>query len=344
MKKVVIIGGGFTGAYCAKELQNSFNVTLIDTKNYFEFTPSILRTLVSPKHSNKIQVEHNDYLKKAKFIKDKVIEVTEDFVRTNSKKHKFDYLIIASGSTYNSPIKESGLVITTRSKHLREAYDKLVKSKEILIIGGGLVGVELAGEICTYYPDKNITLVHSHNNLIDRNTKKAQKYAEKFLKKHKVKIIFNEHVNKKISKDTFITDSGTNIKTDLPFLCVGIKSNYEFMIKNFKDLLNNKNQLIVNKHLQLKDNKNIFTGGDITGIIEEKTAHTAESHAKLIIKNIHNLENKKPLLTHNPKKTAMLISLGKYTAILDSPSLTLTGFIPAFIKWCVEVKTMRHYR
>ena len=48
MKNVVIIGGGFAGSVCAKKLEQDFKVTLVDTEDYFEFTPSILRLAVSP--------------------------------------------------------------------------------------------------------------------------------------------------------------------------------------------------------------------------------------------------------------------------------------------------------
>ena len=65
MKSVVIIGGGFAGAYAAKHLENDFNVTLIDGKDYFEFTPSVLRTIVEPTHIKKIQVLHTHYFQQA---------------------------------------------------------------------------------------------------------------------------------------------------------------------------------------------------------------------------------------------------------------------------------------
>jgi NADH dehydrogenase FAD-containing subunit len=38
----------------AKALEGSFRVTLIDNKDYFEFTPSVLRTIVEPKHGTPI--------------------------------------------------------------------------------------------------------------------------------------------------------------------------------------------------------------------------------------------------------------------------------------------------
>ena len=43
MKKILILGGGFGGVYCAKRLQkiklNSFDIELISDNNYFVFQP-----------------------------------------------------------------------------------------------------------------------------------------------------------------------------------------------------------------------------------------------------------------------------------------------------------------
>ena len=66
MKKLVIIGGGFAGSLIAKNCENYFDTTLIDSKDFFEFTPGILRTIVQPSHAKKIQVLHKEYLKKTK--------------------------------------------------------------------------------------------------------------------------------------------------------------------------------------------------------------------------------------------------------------------------------------
>ena len=80
-------------------------------------------------------------------------------------------------------IMQHCIIKVTRAEHLRDCYNDLCKAKEILIIGGGLVGVELAAEICTHHGDKKITIIHSKEKLIERNHEKAIKYAERFLKK-----------------------------------------------------------------------------------------------------------------------------------------------------------------
>lgn len=43
--RLVIIGGGFTGCFVAKRLERFYETVLVDAKDYFEFTPSILRVV-----------------------------------------------------------------------------------------------------------------------------------------------------------------------------------------------------------------------------------------------------------------------------------------------------------
>lgn len=344
MKKVIIIGGGFAGSFVARKLEREkFDVTLIDTKDYFEFTPSILRTIVEPEHIKKIQVLHRHYLKKTKIIIGEVREISKNSVKVDSKKLNFDYLVIASGSSYTLPIKEQNLVISTRANHLRDSYNDLCKAKKVLIVGGGLVGVELAAEILDCYNDKEITIVHAGESVIERNHKKAINLADKFLKKRGVNIIFNERVIQN-KKGIFVTDKGTKIKPDMAFLCTGITPNFEFMKKNFSYALNKRNQIEVNPYLQIKNNENIFSAGDITSIKEEKTAQNAEKQAKIVVKNICSLEKKKKLYRYESKPNIMVISLGKRNGILTHKNFIIKGLIPAFMKNFIEYKSMRKYK
>lgn len=71
-KKVVIVGGGYAGINAAKKLEQDFDVTLVDTKDYYEFTPSRLRTLVEPDHVYKVQLHYKSILNRARIVIDKV--------------------------------------------------------------------------------------------------------------------------------------------------------------------------------------------------------------------------------------------------------------------------------
>jgi NADH dehydrogenase FAD-containing subunit len=335
MKKIIVIGGGFAGSFVAKKLERKFNVVLIDSKDYFEFTPGILRTIVDLKHMKKIQILHKDYLKKTKIVVGSVLSIGEKFVIVKNKKILFDYLTICSGSSYNSPFKEKNVVKVTRAKNLKENNNRLVKSDKIIIIGGGLVGVELASEICTFYKDKEIFLIHSQNRLIERMSEKSSEYAEKFLKEHGVKIIYNEKIISQNGK-FFLSNKKNKFFADMAFLCTGIISNFSFMEKNFKKELSDSKNIIVNSFLQIPGHENIFVAGDITLMKEEKTAQNAKRQANIVVKNIIALENKKNLKNYSSKKTPLVISLGKYDGILSTENFTITGIIPAILKSLIE--------
>ncbi len=74
-KRLLIIGGGFAGAQSAKALEKLFDVVLVDTKDYFEYTPGILRTLALAPHFHSIHIKHEDFLQEATFCQQRVHKV-----------------------------------------------------------------------------------------------------------------------------------------------------------------------------------------------------------------------------------------------------------------------------
>jgi apoptosis-inducing factor 2 len=335
-KKVVVIGGGFAGSHVAKHLEKKFSVTLIDEDDYFEFTPGILRTIVEPSHISKIQVLHTHYLSRAKVVVGKVSEVGKSYVKVGKKKIEFNYLAICSGSSYNLPIKEQGVVTATRARHLRSCYEDLCKAKRILIIGGGLVGVELAGEIFYRYgKEKKISIVHAGKRLIERNSEKASNYAEKFLKSKGAEIIYGERIVKK-SGEEYVTNKDRKVEADMAFVCTGIKPNYDFMKAKMSSVLNKENHIVVNSCLQVRGMKNVFAAGDVSGVVEEKTAQNAERQGQVVYKNICALEFGGDLREYSPRSTPLVISLGKWDGLYCGKHFTFSGIVPAMMKWGVE--------
>ncbi|MFT4303394.1 MAG: NAD(P)/FAD-dependent oxidoreductase [Candidatus Woesearchaeota archaeon] len=339
LKKVVIIGGGFAGAEIAKNLEKRFEVILIDTKDYFEFIPSILRIIAEPKVIKDIQIKHKDYLRNTSIITNKVINVKKDSLILNNKKEiNFDYLVIASGSDYKLPIKHNRSISAYSGKILKD-YSHKVIGKDVLIVGAGLVGVELAAELADI---SKVSLIEGNNIILARSNKKTRTYAENYLKKKKINLILGEMV---VESDghSLMTNKSTKIAPDFVFLCTGITPNSEFMKKNFSDNLGVRGHIIVNKYLQLNNYNNIFAAGDVTDIIEEKTAQSAEKQAKVVAKNIILLErykNNNKLLSYASKKRPMAISLGKYDGIIAYKEFTLTGFISSIIKYIIQLKTI----
>jgi apoptosis-inducing factor 2 len=341
--KVVIIGGGFCGSTVAKILdtQKNIDVTIIDKKKYFEYYPGLPTTLKNPKQKSKIKKNFKDFLKNSKIINDEVTDVNNKYISTKKTgKFYFDKLVISTGIEYPIYLENKKNVYTlTNIEQIEKINNSLKKAKDVLIIGGGLIGVETAGELSDKTPDIKITIIHPHDRLIERNPKHVSKTAENILKKKSVQIIFDEKIIKK-ENNTYISNKKNNYTFDLSIWCAGIKLN-PFFMKNFdKQIFNDKQALRVNKYLQLLNHKNIFVGGDITNLSEEKTGFNAERHGRLIAENIIRLKNKKKLKNYKILKTPLVIGLGKYNAVFVYKNFILPGFLAAFLKKFVEKWTL----
>jgi len=56
-------------------------------------------------------------------------------------------------------------------------------AKKIAVVGGGVVGTELVGEILSMYDDKEVYFVHSHDRVLPRLDSSISKKVEKYLTK-----------------------------------------------------------------------------------------------------------------------------------------------------------------
>ncbi len=340
MQRVVVIGGGFAGALAAMALQHDFSVTLIDTKNYFEFTPGVPRVLLLPTDSKRLQVPHTRYLSKARVVVDDVVSATATEVRTASASFPFDYLVISSGSSYHSPFKEQDLILASRAEHLAAAAERLDRARRVLVVGGGLVGVEIAAEIAAH-DGKDILLVHAHERLMGRMPRRAHDVAVAYLSKRGVSILYNERVVM-TGSGSYRTTSGSVLQADIAFLCTGSRPNFSFLA--LSDALGEGHKLKVEPTLQVIGYRHIFAAGDITAIAEEKTAQNAEKQAEVVVENIRALAGGRALRSYRSRPRIMVMSLGARNGFLTYKDYVLSGWPVALLKRMIEWKTLQRYR
>ena len=192
----------------------------------------------------------------------------------------FDYLILSTGSSYNlkfiqitklDKVVSPYIVDCTSSKSLITSSKKILLAHDILIIGAGAVGIEVATELIHKYPSKKFTIIAS-GKILERCCKDAHKYCLKFLSKYSnVKLRTGEKVKEVIGNEV-ITTEGYKIKTDLIYYAIGFQPNTSII--KIPDSLEKK-FIKVNESLQVNRYRNIFCGGDIANILEEKLAQNA---------------------------------------------------------------------
>ncbi|XP_052019827.1 ferroptosis suppressor protein 1 isoform X2 [Apodemus sylvaticus] len=235
---VVIVGGGFGGIAAASQLQ-ALNVPfmLVDMKDSFHHNVAALRASVESGFARKTFISYSVTFKD-NFRQGKVIGIdlkNRMVLLQGGEALPFSHLILATGSTGSFPGKFNEV---SCQQAAIQAYEDMVKqiqrSQFIVVVGGGSAGVEMAAEIKTEYPEKEVTLIHSRVPLADKELLPCvrQEVKEILLRKG-VQLLLSERVSnlEELPRNEYReyikveTDKGTEVATNLVIVCNGIKIN-----------------------------------------------------------------------------------------------------------------------
>ena len=325
---MLIIGGGFAGVTAAQKLERSgIQTTLVDKKDYFEVTYAVLRDIAAPSKTNGNARQLYKDILNGDFIQTSVIELTSNCALLDSGETiHFDKVIIASGSRYPSlPVAKSSDAINLmqRSDELRMYNTRLKKASDVLIIGGGVVGVELAGEIAYAMPKLNVTLAHNSNTLLDNFKSNAQTKATEQLLNLGVTIKFNAQYEEvrdnnggKIYRDL---NSGDSLSADITFVATGTLPNNEFLKKNLSHIINDKGLVNVNEHLEVSGQPNFYAIGDIADVGEGKLGYLAVEQGKYLAKAVAKSMNNQSSKVYKRNPFMALVPTGQKTGVVQLP-------------------------
>lgn len=326
--QVLIIGGGFAGVATAQKLEKQgVKTTLVDRKDYFEVTYAVLRDVAAPQMNNgKSRRYYHDILT-GSFIQSGVKELKEtSAVLENGTNITFDKVVIASGSRYPSlPLAKSShaISLSERTNELSDQHKKLKAASHVLIIGGGVVGVELAGEIASAMPHINLTLAHKGSTLLDGFKKKAQTKALKQLTAAGVNVELNcfyqEKDNAYIDKN-----SGKSITPDIAYSATGTIPNNDFLTKNFAHILNDRGLVVVNENLAVTKQNNFYAIGDIADVGEAKLGYLALEQGKYLAKNIAKQLEGRSNKAYKRNPFIALVPTGQKTGVVQFPFMVST--------------------
>ncbi|MEA3463678.1 MAG: FAD-dependent oxidoreductase, partial [Patescibacteria group bacterium] len=157
----------------------------------------------------------------------------------NQKKIGYDKLVLATGSRPAIiPIKGAELSgvyqIRKNIKYLKNLRKAIIKAKNIVIIGGGFVGMELAEELSAM-KNKNVSVVEALSHCLIANfDKEFAVVGEEKVKENGVKIYVKTAVEKiigEIKVKAVKFNSGKQIPADLVIMAVGSRPNVELAEK-----------------------------------------------------------------------------------------------------------------
>jgi len=182
--RIVVLGGGFGGVTTARHLERVLHrhtdveITLVSRENFFVLTPLLFEAC-----SGRLELRHcaqpiRGALRTARFIEARVegVDVQRQIVRAvgsegSTYELPYDHLVVALGASTNEQLipgsshaftfKTMGDALVLRN-HVIEQFERAdtvpdsTKRRScltVVVIGGGLVGTELLGELTAFVDD-----------------------------------------------------------------------------------------------------------------------------------------------------------------------------------------------
>lgn len=317
--KILIIGGvagGATTATRLRRLSEENEIILFERGENISFAncglPYYISNVISDKKDLLVQTPKafKDRFNIDVRVKQEVIKIDKEnktvtvknLVTNEIYKENYDKLVLSPGAEPINPFKSlnSKRIFTLRtiddSVRIKE-YISNNSVKNIAIVGGGYIGVEMAENLASI-EGLNISIIEKASHLIPTIDEDMASFVHKTLTDNNIKIILNQGVESIVEgKELFIKLENNTIKADMIILCIGVRPE-SILAKEAGLGVNDRGYILVNEKMRSTD-ENIYALGDavlLKNIITGKSAPLAlagpaNRQARIVANNIMGINS-----------------------------------------------------
>jgi NADH dehydrogenase len=374
LKRVVIVGAGFAGLTLAKKLSsNYFQVVLLDKNNYHQFQPLLYQVATAGLEPSSIsfplrkmfQNKQNIFIRIAEVTQ---VDTTQNLVATSIGDISYDYLVLANGAETNyfgmddlqqnafsmKSVSEALLLRNTLLQNYEQALtcqseEERAALLNIVIVGGGPTGVELAGAIAEMknkilprdYPElnfgqMNVYLMEAAPRLLNALTESSGNKVAQYLSSLGVHVQTGTSV-KAYDGHVVQLNNGNNLFSRCLIWAAGVKGAALAGLP-LASVIDNK-RIIVDDFNCVEGLSNVFAIGDVavmqTGALPRghaQIAPVAIQQAKRLAENLKNLQLQNSLVPFAYTDKGSMATVGRNLAVAEIGRVKLNGFF-AWIAW-----------
>ncbi|PKI84727.1 hypothetical protein MVES1_000998 [Malassezia vespertilionis] len=179
-------------------------------------------------------------------ITDECVTVQQHGDEQQAMKIDYSHLVYALGNHLPDPLRHDGYSKLKGMEWMKRCSERIEKSENIVVIGGGALGVQFATDIATRFAHKRVTLVHSRKQLMPRFDQRVHDMAYERIKKLGINVVLGHRVasvqqshrdeapttqaeNKEDVRYLVRTNQGLELDCDLLLLCTGTRPNSALM-------------------------------------------------------------------------------------------------------------------
>ncbi|EJU06475.1 FAD/NADP-binding domain-containing protein [Dacryopinax primogenitus] len=146
------------------------------------------------------------------------------------------YLVYALGSVMPQPLIMPPDVLFKLEgvAWMVDQNAKIRKAKQVVVVGGGALGIQYASDIAEFYPSTRVTLIHSRPHLLPRFSERMHPLILAHLQKLGIDVILGDRLlDPKPSNGKVHTLKGREVECDYLILCTGQKPNTSILAESF---------------------------------------------------------------------------------------------------------------
>ncbi|MBT8220616.1 MAG: NAD(P)/FAD-dependent oxidoreductase, partial [Bacteroidia bacterium] len=352
-----------------------YQIVLVDENNYHQFQPLFYQVAMCGLEPSSVvfplrrvfQNYKNVYIR---ICKVKSVDIDKKVLQTSLGIMNYDMLVMATGATTNFfgnqelatkviPMKSINEALYLRNAIL-EDFEKALSTVDhdprqglidIVIVGGGPTGVEVAGALAEMkkyvlpkeYSELNIDEVEIHliqggKRLLPGMKETSSITAKKYLEDLGVNVELGVRVQGYDGTIVQLND-GRKIRSDKVIWAAGITGR---LFAGFPDAsIIRGRRLIVDDYHSVKGCSDVYAIGDISAMISDENprghaqvAPVAMQQAESLGKNFIRLSRKKDPMPFVYKNKGSMATIGRNKAVADLPKVSFKGFF-AWIIWLI---------
>ncbi len=370
--RILLLGGGFAGIYTARRLEKLFagrrdvEIVLVSRDNFLLMTPLMFEVCSGTLGASDCSISIREFLRKVRFVEASVdeIDLEHRLVRissgdANKRELPYDQLVLALGSLTNtSRIPGSEFAFTFKTladaillrNHVIERMERAEAKSErtlrrrdltFVVIGGGLVGVEIFGEltafmdeILRYYPgirreEIRLYLLEASGKIMPEFSEKLAEYSTRVLSKRKgVSIRVNSPVERITAGQVHLKDEILEASTIV--LSAGVVPSP--IVAKLPIQKDRHSKIAVEATMRCKEHPEVWAAGDCASIPDPTgrpypdLAQHAMREAKVLADNIYATVNQLPMKPFLYKTKGVMASLGHHRGVAAAMGIPLRGF------------------
>ncbi|MBD0287368.1 MAG: NAD(P)/FAD-dependent oxidoreductase, partial [Flavisolibacter sp.] len=338
-----------------------FEVLLIDRFNYHQFQPLFYQVATAALDASNISFPLRKVFHNSKNVRIRVEEVKsvvpqENKIVTASEEIHYDILVLANGAdtnffgnqqmaTHAFPMKSTVEALQLRHRIIQNFEDALLlddpeeiqRLMNIVIVGGGPTGVEVAGAIAEMrryvlpkdYPEldfskMNIYVIEGSERTLNNMSEASAEDSCYYLEKLGVTTIKKTIVKEYDGKNVYLSD-GKVFATNTVIWAAGIKGNVPEGID--KSLIVRGNRIKVDRQNRVLGLQNVYALGDVAAMEtplypngHPQVASVAIQQADTLSKNLREMaKGSTKLLDFEYRDKGSMATIGRNKAVVDLP-------------------------